>query len=254
MARMRTMQKPAAVRPTDEVTTVASVFSTPVVVKGHTWLPLTQVAVWLIMAWHAGRDHPDRSWGKRLITGALTMAAILGSEWCHNLTHAAAARLVGKPMDALRISWGMPLVVYYDLNDETVTPCQHIARALGGPAFNALLLPLALLFRRFTPEGSVPRDVADAAAGMNLFLSTASLLPIPGIDGGPVLKWALVERGSTPEEADETVKAVDRAVGGGLGVAAGLAFQKRRWFLGAILAMFSVLALAVGFGLVREQE
>jgi Zn-dependent protease len=89
---------------------------------------------------------------------------------------------------------------------------------------------------------------------MNLFLSTASLLPVPGIDGGPVLKWALVARGSTPEEADEAVKAVDRAVGGGLGVAAAVAFKKRRRFLGSILAMFSVLALAVGFGLLSEQE
>ena len=248
------MQKPAVVRPKDEVTTVGTVFGTPVVVKGHTWLPLTQVAAWLILAWHAGRGHPERGWGKRLVTGALTMATILGSEWCHNLAHAAAARLVGQPMDALRISWGMPLVVYYDVNDESVTPRQHILRALGGPAFNALLLPLALLLRRFTPEGSVSRDVADAAAGMNLFLSTASLLPIPGIDGGPILKWALVARGSTPEEADETVKAVGRAVGGGLGVAAGVAFKRRRWFQSAILALFSLLALLVGFGLVREQE
>ena len=248
------MQKPAAVKPTDEVTTVGTVFGTPLVVKGRTWLPLTQVAVWLIMAWHAGRGRPERSWGKRLVTGALTMAAILGSEWCHNLAHAAAARLVGRPMDALRVTWGMPLVVYYDVNDQTVTPRQHIARALGGPAFNALLLPLALLLRKLTRPGSVPRDVVDAAAGMNLFLSTASLLPIPGIDGGPILKWALVAHGSAPQEADETVKAVDRAVGAGLGAAAGLAFKKRRRFLGAILGMFSLISLAVGFGLLREQE
>ena len=248
------MQKPAVVRPADEGTIVGTVFGTPVVVKGLTWLPLTPVAVWLIMAWHAGRDRPGRSWGNRLLTGALTMAAILGSEWCHNLAHAAAARLVNRPMDALRVTWGMPLVVYYDINDQTVTPRQHIARALGGPAFNALLLPVALLLRKLTRPGSIPRDVADAAAGMNLFLSTASLLPIPGIDGGPILKWALVARGSAPGEADEMVKAVDRAVGAGLGVAAGLALKKRRRFLGAILAMFSLISLAMGFGLLKEQE
>ena len=247
------MQKPAAVRPTDEVTVVGHLFGTPVVVKGRTWLPLTQVAVWLTMAWHAGREHPERPWGKRLGTGALTMAAILGSEWCHNLAHAAAARLVGRPMDALRVTWGMPLVVYYDVNDQTVTPGQHIARALGGPALNALLLPFALLLRKLARPGTIPRDVANAAAGMNLFLSTASLLPIPGIDGGPILKWALVSRGSAPEDADEAVKAVDRVVGAGLGVAASLAFKKERRFLGAILAMFSLLSLVVGFGLLREQ-
>jgi Zn-dependent protease len=248
------MVKPVVVKPADDVTSVGSVLGTPVVVKGITWLPLTQFAVWLIMAWLAGRGRPDRSWWKRSGIGALTMSTILGSEWCHNLAHAAAARYVGKPMDALRIAWGMPLVVYHDVSDETVTPRQHIARALGGPVFNALILPFALLLRRFSRPGSVLRDVSDAAVGMNTFLCTASLLPIPGIDGGPILKWALVECGSTPEHADDLVMGVDRAVAGGLGVAAGVALKKRRRFLGAILGMFAGLALVVGFGLVREQE
>jgi Zn-dependent protease len=155
-------------------------------------------------------------------------------------------------MDALRVTWGMPLVVYHDLHDETVTPRQHILRALGGPVLNALLLSLALLFRRSTREDSALRDVADASVGMNTCLCTASLLPIPGIDGGPILKWSLVERGHAPEKADEMVMAVDRAVGPGLGIAAGVAFTKRRWLLGTILAGFAALALAVGFGYVRE--
>ena len=248
------MEKPVVVKPADDVTTIGSVLGTPIVVKGLTWLPLAQFGVWLFMAWLAGRGRSDRSGWKRLGIGALTMSAILGSEWCHNLAHAAAARFVGQPMDALRIAWGMPRVVYYDVNDETVTPRQHIIRALGGPLCNALLLPFALLLRRFARQGSALGDVANAAVGMNLFLCTASLLPIPGIDGGPILKWALVERGSTPEKADELVMGVDRVVGGGLGVAAGVAFKKRRWFFGSILAMFSALALAVGFGLVKEQE
>lgn len=248
------MRKPAVVKPTDDVTVIGEVFGAPILVKGHTWLPLTELAVWAIMTWIAGRRQPDRPWWKRLGTGALTMSAILGSEWCHNLAHAAAARLVGKPMDALRITWGMPLVVYYDINDETVTPRQHIIRALGGPICNALILPFALLFRRLARQGSVARDVANAAVGMNTFLSTASLLPIPGIDGGPVLKWALVERGCAPGEADEVLRGVDRVVGAGLGVAAGVVIRKRHWFPGAILAMFATLALLFGFGLIKEQE
>ena len=48
------------------------------------------------------------------------MPIVLGSEWCHNLAHAAAARAIGKPVDAIRITWGMPLLVYYDINDKNV--------------------------------------------------------------------------------------------------------------------------------------
>jgi Zn-dependent protease len=223
-------------------------------VKGLTWLPFTQLVVWGIMAWVAGRDHPERSWLARLGIAGLTMPVILVSEWAHNLAHAAAARLVDKPMDALRITWGMPLLVYHDINDETVTPRQHALRALGGPAVNLLLLQLAMVFKRLTREGSVGREVANAAVRMNLFLSTASLLPIPGIDGGPILKWSLVEQGYSLEKADQAVKEVNKVVAIGLGGSAALAFRKKRKFIGFILAMFSFIALAVGWGMISEQE
>ncbi|MGD8904107.1 MAG: hypothetical protein PVI67_11120 [Anaerolineae bacterium] len=247
------MKKPAVVKPTDDVTLVGHICGTPVVVKDTTWLPMTEFAVWLLMSWLAGRGHDDRPWWKRLGTGALTMSAILGSEWCHNLAHAAAARSIGKPMDALRVTWGMPLLVYYDINDRTVSPRQHIFRALGGPVCNALLLLLALCSRRLIKQGTVPGNVVNAAVGMNTFLVSASLLPIPGLDGGPILKWSLVDRGATPEEADETVRAVNRVAGGGLGIAAGIALKRKRRFLGSLLALSATLSLAVGFGLLKEQ-
>jgi Zn-dependent protease len=247
------MKKPVVLDSTDNATTIWRAFGTPLVVKGITWFPLAELIAWGIMAWVAGKRHPDWNWGKRIGTGALTSVVVLGSEWCHNLAHAGAARWIGKPMDAMRIAWGMPLVVYYNLNDQNVAPRQHISRALGGPLFNAAVLPFILLFRRFTPQGSVRHEVADAAAGMNLFLCTVSLLPIPGIDGGPVLKWSLVESGHSVAEADGLVKKADLVVGAGLGVAAGLAMKRRRNFLSAILGMFAALALAVGFGLIKEE-
>ena len=210
------MVKPVVVKPADDVTTVGSVLGTPVVVKGVTWLPLTQFAVWLIHGL-ACRSRPSRP----------VMVEAAG-DWCadHGPPFWGPNGATILPTPPRPGSWASRwmrcvfrgacrLVVYYDVNDETVTPRQHIVRALGGPVCNALLLPFALLLRRFARQGSVLGDVANAAVGMNLFLCTASLLPIPGIDGGPILKWALVERGSTPEEADELVRGVDRVVGGG---------------------------------------
>jgi hypothetical protein len=110
---VQVMKKPAIVSPEDEVTKVGQAFSTPLVVKGKTWLPLTQLAAWPVMAWVARKRVPKRTWLQSLGVGALTTPVMLGSEWGHNLAHAAAARVVGKPMDAIRITWGMPLVVYY---------------------------------------------------------------------------------------------------------------------------------------------
>src|SRR3972149_9508739 len=141
------MKRPFSISPNDEVTQVGKVFGTPVVVKGFTWFPLVELITWLVMAWFAGKRRPGRSWPERLGIGALTMPVLLGSEWCHNLSHVLAARIIGKPMDALNVTMGMPLCIYYDIGDTSISPRQHIFRALGGPLFNALVLPVISFFR-----------------------------------------------------------------------------------------------------------
>jgi Zn-dependent protease len=248
------MIKPAFLEPEDRPTIVGQVFGTPMVVKGWTGLPLIELVLWGILSWVAGRKRPDWSWRKRTCAGAVTTFVMLGSEWCHNLAHTAVAFMIGRPVDAIRIFWGTPLLIYYDINDQKVTPRQHMLRALGGPVFNALMVPLAWLAKHFTREGSLFRYAADFALGTNIVLSTVSLLPIPGIDGGPLLKWSLVDRGHSPEEADEVLKGVNRLVGGGLAVASGVALNKRRKWLAVALAAFAATSLAIGFGLLKEQK
>jgi Zn-dependent protease len=247
------MRKPAVVSPMDDVTLIGRVFDTPVVVKGVTWLPLAEVIVWILTTWMAGKRRPERSLYQRMGVGFVRMPFILGFEWCHNFAHAAAAHMIGKPMDAMRITWGTPLIVYYDLNDTSVTPRQHIIRALGGPLFNALMLPIVLLLRNGTNDESLARELIDTAVGTNAFLCTMSLLPMPGIDGGPILKWSMVERGSTREEADGIVQKVNGILGVLLGIASAISFKKKRGLIGTLMAVFSALALAIGTGLLREE-
>lgn len=247
------MKKPAVVGPTDEVTLIGRVFDTPVVVKGMTWLPIAEVIIWVFTTWIAGKRRPERSLSQRVGVGLITMPFILGFEWCHNFAHAAAAHIIGKPMDAMRITWGTPLVVYYDINDTSVTPRHHIIRALGGPLFNAFVLPIAILLRNRTHPNSLVREITNAAVGMNAFLCAVSLLPIPGIDGGAILKWSLVEGGSTTEEADESVRKVNGLLGMLLGIASAFTFMKKRGLVGTVLALFAGLMLAIGSGLLREQ-
>jgi Zn-dependent protease len=247
------MRKPPVLRPADNVAICGEVFGTPLVVKDFTWLPVVQVIAWGIMTWLAGRRRPDRSWKKRLGIGALTTTTILGSEWGHNVAHAGTSKLIGKPMDALRITWGMPMTVYYDINDRPVSPRQHIVRALGGPLFNAFLLLFALPFRRFTRKDSVAREVADIAIGANAFLCSVSLLPMPGIDGGSILKWALVDRGKTTGEADRWVRKVNGVSGSILGLVGVAAYKKGRRLLGAFSALLGILSLGVALGMIKEQ-
>ena len=248
------MVKTTFVSPTDEFRPITSVFSAPIVVKGKSWLPFVELITWLIMARIAKKRVPTRSWLQCLGVGALTMPIVLGSEWGHNFAHALAAQWVGKPVNAIRILWGTPILVYYDINETGVTPRQHILRALGGPLFNLLLVPIAFIARQCSKPDSLTRDVASAALAANLFIPLAGILPIPGIDGGALLKWSLVERGQSIQQADQTIQKVNGIMGAGLALGTSLAVKKRRWILAGVFSMFSVLSLSVGLGILKEQK
>lgn len=248
------MRKPIIVSPDEKGTEVGKIFSASLVVKGKTWIPLTPFLAWPTMAWVAKRRTPERSWRESFGIGMLTVPIVLGSEWCHNLAHAAAAKLVGKPMDAIRIMWGMPRVIYDDINDREVSPNQHILRALGGPLINLILLPFAFLMKKLTKSESPARDVAETAVWANALIPAAGLLPIPALDGGPILKWSLVKRGHTIEEADQVVRKVNGGMGAILALAGGISLKKRRKFLGGLLFTLGAAALGFGLGFLKEQE
>ena len=95
---------------------------------------------------------------------------------------------------------------------------------------------------------------ARTAFASNLFLSTISLLPIPGIDGGPILKWSLVERGMTNQEADEVVRKANGPLALLLGFFSSGAFLKKKPLLGLFSLMLSVTALSVFAGWLKEEE
>lgn len=231
---------------------VGRVFGTPLVVRGITWFPLAQLVCWGGLAWWAGQRDPRRTIAERIRIGGIVMPFVLGSEWLHNLAHAAAAALIDRPMDAIRVLWGMPLCVYHDLNDARVSPRQHIVRALGGPLINVLLLPLGWLLGKVGREGGILREVSHALTWTNKLLLGVGLLPLPGIDGGPLLKWSLVERGHSVEQADRVIRQVDGVLSGVLGLGSGLSFRRDKRAQGALLALLAALSLGIATGLIEE--
>jgi Zn-dependent protease len=247
------MIKPEAVNQDEDVSVVGKIFDSPMVVKGWTWLPLTQLITWAIMVREAGRLHPDRKWYQKMGIAAGTMPVILGTEWLHNLAHAAAAKMVGHPVDAIRIVWGMPLLVYHDIEDTSLSPKQHIIRSLGGPVINTILWYLGVICKRFTRFGTPAHDIIDAFKGTNAFLVIAGLTPQPWFDGGAVLKWALVDRGDSLEKADEKVRKVNYVTAAGMGTVSGFALKKRKRLLGGLLAMLAAISVGTAAGWFREK-
>ena len=220
---------------TAEPQIVGRLFSTPVTIRGNTWFPLTQLVMWGIMTRVSKKKRPEGGFSRHITEGALTSSVILGSEWCHNLAHTFIADWIGKPMDELQIQFGMPRCRYKEINDREVSPQQHVIRSLGGPLINLLMIPMTALARFLARPDTIARETAQVALQTNVFLSAVSLLPIPGIDGGPILKWSLVERGYEIEEADQVVQRVNGPLSLALGLFSGVSFLNNKNLIGTAL-------------------
>jgi len=227
---------------------------TPVTVGGLTWFPATQLLLWVIMTRFSRKNKPDKGFFWHISEGALTSSALLGAEWCHNLAHVYLANRIGKPMDELRIQMGLPRCIYIEINDREVSPRQHIIRSLGGPLINLLLIPIAALIRFTTNPGSIARETANVFLKTNTILFTVSVLPIPGIDGGPILKWSLVDKGYDIGEADQVVQNVNGPLSIMLGLFSSWSFLKNKKLRGIFSGLLALISLAVFTGLIKEDE
>jgi Zn-dependent protease len=225
------MQNPLRFKPDQPVCTVGHIGNTPIAVQGANWLPANQLIFWSLFAWLSKRTHPAWSGLQLFLAGGLKMVVFLGSEWCHNLAHVAAARAIGKPVDALRIILGMPVLIYDEPEHSSITPRQHLIRSLAGPVCNSVLLLASKLFQRSTRQGSVAREIADVAVGMNTFIACGSLIPIEAFDGGPILKWSLIARGFSPVQAQKITAQTSRAIGVCLVGAALVSIQFQAFFV-----------------------
>jgi Zn-dependent protease len=248
------VRRPLTLTEDDEVTRIASIFRTPVVARGWGWIPLAQLVGWWISYRHLSREFPLESRSSRIRYAGLQAGVMLGSEWGHNLAHAAAASATGYPMDAIRIQFGMPMLVYFDVNDPAVRPGTHIIRAIAGPIFNACLLPFFLWWRSKASQGTLEHELAQAGARTNAFLCTGSLSPVPDLDGGPILKWSLIARGCEIRQADAIVRKVNGPAAFGLGLISAILFRTGRKVLGFLAAALAISSLIYALGWIRSQD
>ena len=198
----------------------------PVVARPGFWaIPALLIAG---MAGLARWRRPELPWPQRLGLALLVSLSALSAELGHAMAHTLSARLAGAPMDEILLPFGLARTLYKD-ND--VPPRVHILRSLGGPAFNLLGTLVSLVWRRLAPRGSLARDFADVSLAAHGFLFVGSFALLPAIDGGVVLKWALVEAGRTEPQADRTVRRASLGLGAallGLGAGALLVLWRKK--------------------------
>lgn len=239
----------------DSTCTLTKIFGAALTWRDWRSLPFAQFLVWLWLAISKRRVQPHKNWREILGINALQAALMLGSEWLHNLAHAAAAGWVGKPADEIRIMFGMPRLIYNELNDTSVTPPQHLARAAGGPLLNSALAGGLWLVRKQTarhPE-SAAHALVDSTFKTNLFLATVAWMPIPGLDGGATLKWLLVARGRSIPQADAAVQRANLFSAPLATMVGARLLQQRRTLPGVFSLCMGAVMFAVGMGWLREQ-
>jgi hypothetical protein len=205
----------------------------PVVAQPDFWpapIMLSGLLIWL-----AGFRHPERNWLQRVGIGLLAMPFALLADLGHAMAHTISARVAGAPMNEIRLSSGMPRTLY---DNNEFPPQTHIKRALGGPIFSAGSFMVSLFWRHLSPKRSVSRYLADVSLACHSMILLGSIVPLPMVDGGTVLKWKLVEAGRSPEQADQAVQKTSLGIGAaclGLGAVVGL-FTKRRLAVGLLVA------------------
>ncbi len=203
---------------------VVNVFDTPVTIKPGFWGALA--VLWAVMTWMAGRREPSRGWPARLIIGFMSMLVMISADVGHALLHIVSACLAGGPMDEIVLDLRMPATLY---NDNDVPPAVHRGRALGGPAYSAAALATDLATRQLTPRDGVLHEVLGWSALANALILGGSLIPLPFVDAGSILKWTLVERGLSEGAAERIVLQVNLGLGAAAAATgAGLVAARRR--------------------------
>lgn len=224
----------------------ARVFGTRITVKLVALLDL--VVVWGVAAWLGHNWHPQRSVAESMLVGLAAMILLITADLGHALAHILSARLAHAPMDLLLISQGMPRTLY---ENNAVPPRVHRIRALGGPIFNTvgLVASLAVLF--IVAGDPIATELAKWSALGHGLLLVGSLLPLPPVDGGTLLKWTLVERGATEAQADARIRRVDRAIAVAAVAAASWMFASQLWLAGIALLALAAIVLAIVAGKLR---
>jgi Zn-dependent protease len=117
-----------------------------------------------------------------------------------------------------------------------------------------ILLPISWFYKKVTRSDTITGEVAKLFYQTNLFLSFISLLPIPGIDGGPILKWSLVDRGCSIEEADEAVRKTNGPLALSLGLFSSWSFARKKLMAGFFYAMLGMTSLSIFSGWLKEDD
>jgi hypothetical protein len=216
------------------------IFDTPVKVKFTVLIPM--VALWIGITWIFNFRYPERDFWQCVLIGFVSVVLLLIADFGHAIAHIFSARYANAPMDEISIIGDMPRTLYWNNN---VSPSVHRMRAMGGPIFSTLGLILSLAVYGVVSGNDIVRELAVISAVGHGFILIGSLLPLPMVDGGTILKWTIVASGKTELAADKIVQRVNLVIGI-LGVIIGVGLLAMQlWIPGVVLLGIGIVCIFI---------
>jgi hypothetical protein len=219
------------------------VFGTPMKVKMIFMFYI--LILWAILTWLETAWHPEMASWEAVLIGLAVVLVLIPADVGHAVAHIFSARWAGAPMDEILLSAGMPRTLYWN---NAVSPNTHRLRAIGGPLFNMVALLLSLAIYALLASNSIIRELATWSALGHALILMMSLVPLPVVDGGTLLKWTLVARGRTEKQADAAVRRLDWVIGSLTEIAGLVLVASRLWIAGGILVGLGMVVIAITAG------
>jgi hypothetical protein len=210
---------------------ILNIFNTPI--KAKSIVLINIFGLWGITTLFGIYRHPGRGLIEALVIGLIAMLLLLVADFGHALAHIFSAKAAGAPMDQILISAGMPRTLYH--NDD-IPPAAHRARALGGPLFSLVGTAFSLAVYIMGVSAPLLRELAGWSLIGHAFILVGSLLPLPVVDGGSIIKWTMVIHGFSENKADKILQRFNLF----LGIAAvgiGVVFFILGFWIGGIIAI-----------------
>jgi hypothetical protein len=230
----------------DSIPTLFICNGTPVKARPGFWVMV--VGVWALLAWLGSWRWPGQSLAAYLLVGGAGALLAMLADVGHACAHTVGARMAGAPMDVVLLGADMPRTLYTD-ND--VPPRAHIMRSLGGPVYSGMGLLVGIGWLLLAPPETAVRYLGEIWTVTSGFIFLALFAPLPIVDGGVILKWALVLGGRTEAQADALVKRLGVGLSVVLLVAAVLFLLNTDWLLGGIFLIVGLVVVGAALNIIR---
>ncbi|MGI9665783.1 MAG: M50 family metallopeptidase [Acidimicrobiia bacterium] len=221
------------------------VFGAPVVADASAFVLAVIFGIVVLIDIRTGGAEASADWVVAVVGGFAAIATV----FAHEASHAAVASFRGLRVRAIRLY----LFGGYSVIDGSPTPATEALVALAGPAGSAILSGVLYGLSAVVGQDSAWGQMLFALALLNIAIALFNLIPGFPLDGGRILRGALMARGSSPASATQRVTMVGQVIGY-IAMGAGIVVTLRLGPIGLFVIAAGWYLISVGLSAGRREQ